>query len=195
MPTADERRRYVRVVDCLALKFKVLGENEEPGDNPSSNGAHYGQKLNALDNKLKLLLPRLSEKNATVVEILELLNMKINLLAEEVHGAKYEDESNVLRDVSLSACGIGFPAEVKAGVDDNVWIEMVLQPDMIKISTVGKVVGCEKNDDDERYPYYLRLDLDELGVDDEESLIQHVIRRESQLLREQRERREQAERN
>lgn len=194
MATADERRRYVRVIDCLALKFKVLGEGEEATDSSASNTTHYSQQLNALENKLKLLLPRLSEKNATVLEILELINMKVNLLAEEIHGAKYEEESNTLRDVSLSACGIGFPAEVKAGVDENVWVEMILQPDMIKITTVGKVVGCEKNDDDERYPYYLRLDLDDLSVDDEESLIQHVIRRESQLLREQRERREQAER-
>ena len=191
MPSGDERRRYVRVVDTLALKFKVLGDSTDIDEEISNSNSHYSQKINALENKLKILLPRISDKYGELVELISIVNSKVNLLSEEIHGAMANSDSSVLREVSISACGIAFPAEVKAGVDDNVWVDVVLQPEMVKITTIGKVVGCEKNDqEDTRFPYFIRLDLDNLSVDDEESLIQHVIRRESQMLREQRERRE-----
>jgi hypothetical protein len=92
--------------------------------------------------------------------------------------------------VSLSACGVAFPAQEKASVDDPIWLEVVLRPIHTRVVTTGRVVGCERFGDDPQFPYYLRVDLNNVSVEDQESLIQHVIRRESQLLKEQRERRE-----
>ncbi|MBL4865826.1 MAG: hypothetical protein JKY67_05575 [Pseudomonadales bacterium] len=184
----SERRRYVRVSDIVALRYRIMDEDEVV-DAEKVGSPHFGSQLLQLDNQLQVLMPRLKEWNANVGGALELLNQKILVISEQLSEAPLED-SVVAREVNLSACGVAFPTKEKVDVDDNIWLELVLRPIHLRIVTTGRVVGCEESGEDSEYPYFIRADLTGVCAEDQESLIQHVIRRESQLLKEQRQRRE-----
>lgn len=185
-----ERRRYVRVEDTVLLRYRLLTGDEEDPAEATSGEPHYRQQIQALENKLRIVLPRSRERFPDLTEALDLINMKINVLADQISEESVAGDMVVARQVSLSACGVAFPAEDKAGVDDDVWLELVLQPHMIKIECHAKVVACERNEEDERFPYLIRVEFSGLSNEDEESLIQHVIRTESHLLKQKRMQRE-----
>lgn len=193
----SERRKYVRVDDHVLMRYERLGgEHHEIGKTENSGGIHFSQKIQSLENQIKVLLPRFEEKHKEWADLFGLLNLKINLLALEVSGRQISGASGlVARPVSLSACGLAFPAEEKAGVDDELWMELILQPSMVKIDTVARVVACERSSEEGAMPFFIRAEFAELNPDDEESLIQHVIRRESQILKEKRIMREHEEKN
>jgi hypothetical protein len=165
-----------------------MGE-EEAVTTGKAKSPHFGSQLLQLDNQFQVVVQRLKDWNADVGEALDLLNQKFTVISEELSEEPLED-SIVAREVSLSACGVGFPSQEQVGVDDDIGLELVLRPIHLRIVTTGRVVGCEANDTDPNYPYFVRVDLTGVDAEDQESLIQHVIRRESQLLKEQRQRRE-----
>jgi len=187
----NERRRYVRVNDIVSLRYRLMDENEVIEERNLST-PHFGSQLLQLDNQFQVVYQRVKDLDVNVGEALDLLNQKIMVISERLSDEPLEDVA-IAHEVSLSACGVSFPSEEKAGVDDNVWIELILRPIHLRIVTTGRVVGCERSDESSQYPYALRVDFTGVSVEDEESLIQHVIRRESQLLKEQRQLREAAE--
>lgn len=187
----DERRRYVRVSDIVSLRYRLMGE-EEVITQDQLAGPHFGSQLLQLDNQFQVVYQRVKDWNANVGEALELLNQKIMVISEQL-SVEPLDDVVVAREVNLSACGVSFPAESRANVDDNIWLELVLRPIHLRIVTTGRVVGCERSGDNPEYSYYLRVDLTGVSPEDQESLIQHVVRRESQLLKEKRQRRESTE--
>ncbi|MBV1881796.1 MAG: DUF4241 domain-containing protein [Pseudomonadales bacterium] len=183
-----ERRRFVRVSDIVSLRYRKMDE-QELADEKKTVSPHFGSQLLQLDNQFQVVLQRLNDWNANVGEALELLNQKIMVLSEHLSDES-EKDTVLAREVSLSACGVGFPAEEKMNLGDHIGLELVLRPIHLRIVTTGRVVGCDPLDDGEDLPYFIRTDLVGVSAEDQESLIQHVIRRESQLLKEQRQRRE-----
>lgn len=195
MTNLSERRKYVRVDDQVLMRYERLEDgNQETAKLEKHGGVHFSQKIQSLENQIKVVLPRFEEKHKEWADLFSLLNLKINLIALELSGKQIAGDSGLLaRPVSLSACGLAFPAEEKAGVDDDLWIELILQPSMVKICTTARVIACERNSEEGDFPFFIRVEFSELNNDDEESLIQHVIRRESQILKEKRMMREKDE--
>ena len=60
---------------------------------------------------------------------------------------------------------------------------MVLLPDNKRLLTPARVIACEPQDNG----YYVRMDYVDLGAADQEYLIQHIVKRQGDLLREARE--------
>jgi hypothetical protein len=171
-----ERRHYVRINDRLLIHI-VPGE--PPADNPNAPFENQAYQFQYLDNQLNLSLIRVRAKNSDLAETLSLLNQKINI-AFQTGLRRHNDDYYAYQDVSISACGISAACDLPLATGDKVWISMLLPPFNNPINTAGVVVleedgplGSEKT---------VRIDYVDLDPEQEEALIQYVIRRQNEQL-------------
>ncbi|MFT7110598.1 MAG: hypothetical protein ACI843_002267, partial [Psychrobacter glaciei] len=100
MAEVEERRRYFRIDDEVALSFTLL-EDEKQGDAEDLNQEFHM----SLEVQIRHAMADLRSQNSKVAHVLDLINQKINLLrsAEEKDGS-----APVLIGANLSACGVAF---------------------------------------------------------------------------------------
>jgi len=90
--------------------------------------------------------------------------------------------ANKVREVNISACGIGFVCDEKVSLGTQLQIELRLFPGERVIRTKGRIVGCETLED----VYYWRVDFFGMPSSTQEALIQHIVQRQSAQLKQTR---------
>ena len=188
-----ERRRYFRIEDTVLIHLEVLTSNElaQKETELKRINLRMPKQLSDTENELQLLIAKLRIQNPQFAEAIELLNVKFNILKQLqperfVRGDGLEESA---REVSISACGIAFESQTFLEVDRMVYLDITLLPTDTHIMTLAKVVGCdavtgEKVDNS----WSLRLDYYNMPLEDEELLVQHIVRRQGRLISAQRER-------
>lgn len=172
--TQQERRRYVRIDDRLLINIRQGDSPDASVTPPFENHAYQFQYL---DNQVSMSLSRVRSKQTDLAEVLSLLNQKINI-AFQASLKQQGNEFYAYMDVSISACGISAPCDLAFSAGDKVWVSLLLPPFNSPINTAGVVVPADENNPSDQ----VRIDFVELGVDQEETLIQYVIRRQNDQL-------------
>lgn len=192
---SSERRRYFRVTDNVGLYYELLDDVEDSYVDPSV--ARRKSEAARLEQQILLKIEQLKSTHNDVVPVLELLNRKINLSLSSNYFSDtafigHSGQSYI--DVSLSACGIAFPSSQAIGVGESLKLGITLYPSNISLNISAMVVGCdeltledEHESDSDHSVHLIRADFTTLSEPDQEILVQHVVRRQSQLLKEQRE--------
>lgn len=186
-----ERRRFVRISDLMTFRYHFLGNDDietEVFSTDAVQSNNIGRSLIQINNQLDPLIYRLQDKNRELYEVVRLLNSKLNLLAESSVDTELDHPGAVTctRAVSLSACGMAFQCPVNPNVNDMAWIELVLEPSASRLVCKGQVVRCERLNSED---VLVALAFVGLHAEDQEILIQHVVRRQASILREQRRKR------
>ncbi len=189
---SGDRRRFFRIDDTLRIFYKKIPENQLQGSKvPGMNAFGDCSLATALDmmtQESQVSLHRLERSDPDVAEYLKVLNNKIDLVARAVLMQKMELSEQKTRNVNMSASGIAFDSEelIQPGV--CLEIKMLLASSMAVIITYGTVVRCEKNADmNKEYPYIVGVDYYNMPEQDRELLIKHVVKRQIQQIREEKE--------
>jgi len=185
----EERRRYFRVTDLVGLRYRYLSAGETDlavQAQPTSLKSLLSQMENAIATDLAII----KQSQPEIHNILDLFNQKINLAFG--HGLAQESDEEIEQStsacqVNLSACGIAFPVDEAVGLNQHIHVELTLYPSNSRLQLLAAVIACEALDEmHDGKSWVMRADFVNLSEVDQEMLVQHVIKRQVQLLKGQR---------
>jgi len=183
----NERRRYFRVTDMIGLRYQLLSEDQQALAAQSKPGS-LKDLLKDIDGQLMASLAIIQSSHTEVSRALDLLNQKINLALNAEQLIENEAlEHNGLVNVNLSACGLAFSAEHAADLNQYLALELTLYPNNIRLNLMAAVIGCDQyQEDDGKTRYLIRANFIDISDASQEVLVQHVIKRQAQQLKQQR---------
>jgi len=182
-----ERRRYFRIEDTVIIHYEVLSEEEAVQKEAELKQINLKipDRLRDTERELQLLIDKLRVQNPHFASAIELLNVKFNVLKQSqperfVRGHGIEES---VKEVSISACGIAFVSETHLKLGHMVFLDITLLPTDVHIMTLATVVACDTLTDEKSVnSWALRLDFHNLPPDDEEMLVQHIVKRQGRLI-------------
>ena len=185
----NERRRYFRVTDLVGLRYRFLSEGETDlavQAQPTS----LKSLLSQIEHQISTDLTVIKNSHPEIHNILDLFNQKINLAFGHGLASGEQDDleqSTSACQVNLSACGIAFPADQGAVLNQHVHLELTLYPSNTRLQLLGAVIASDSlSERIEGNAWVIRADFVNLSEVDQEMLVQHVIKRQVQVLKEQR---------
>ena len=156
----QERRRYFRVTDLVGLRYQFLSQDEQAlviQAKPSS----LKDLLKQIDNEVLANLAMIQSSQPEVYRLLDLLNQKINLALgnDKNQDADLDSTSNIC-SVNLSACGLAFPADKPASLNQYMSLELILYPNNVRLTLLAAAIACDRYEEDsERNKYIIRVDF------------------------------------
>jgi hypothetical protein len=179
----EERRRFFRINDDVAMNFTLI-DNDFIGD----VAAHDTQELNkefhvSLEMQVRQAMMAVRAENPKMAVVLDLLNQKINLLRAVDH---LSEQGPILKVTNISACGISFTWNESININQIVMLSLYLQPKHDLVRTQAHVAAVNPNMDinsNQREPYVIHLDFDNIHSAYQELLIQHIVQRQGYQLR------------
>ncbi|MBN4055153.1 PilZ domain-containing protein [bacterium AH-315-K03] len=188
----EERRRYFRIDDTLGISYRLLGAEEAKAFVRES--AHQGGNFDFIsnfDNRIQTLLGACKVQSPIAAELLDLINKKLNFVIEhmDVDTQIARHITFQSRSVNISACGMAFPNEHALETGNVLQLDILLSPSNLHIVTMATVVACHEMDHDScspMLPHYVRIDFTQINHNDQEVLIQHVVKRQSAYLKQRR---------
>ena len=184
----QERRRYFRITDQVAISYRLIddADNTETGVNMNSPSALIVQ----LESEITTGLEILRSVQPQVHQLLELYNRKINLVLslDETLSEPVSDQQKRSQQVNISACGIAFPSYEQLAPNQKILMELTLFPSNMCLKLVAVVIGCESLEEAIGEDCYIaRADFVDITNNEQEVLVQHVIKRQTLQLKERRE--------
>ncbi|TBW56236.1 PilZ domain-containing protein [Marinobacter halodurans] len=174
----EERRRYYRVDDRVALRYMRLSDGGSVAGELSDLSLR--SRLADLELMLDQALAKLAVAAPEVLEVADLLNRKLDLALEGA-GLGLDGErpaTLVTRDVSLSGSGFAFAVGETLAVGEMVLVDLLFHPERRTIRALTRVVASDGPD-----AGYLRLDIERITEADQELLMSHILRLQSARLR------------
>ncbi len=190
---AADRRRYFRIEDHILLEYRLLESSQREeiiktlrDDNPSRH--LIASSFANTSQQMQYVLHTVQEREPEIALYLQTLNEKLDLLARQLAMETTEFKDRTPRRVDISAAGLGFDAPDLMEADQLMDIRMLLFPSLDYVRALGRVVRCSGEAFEvQGWPAFrIAVDFDFVRDDDRELLVQHVIRKESSQLREER---------
>lgn len=183
----DDRRRYFRISDRMGVAYRPLNDAEP--DSGAESSAE--QRLAHCDAQIENLLEALAVSAPEIEQLGRLLNQKLDWAIAQGRdnqaGSSLGDPN--VHSVNISACGMGFRIDEPEPLGAQLDLELLMLPERQSLSTRAEVVACEPTEEEGHY--YARLEFVDMDSRDQEELIQHIVRRQSEILRRTREEGEQ----
>ena len=182
-----DRRRFFRIDDRLRLAVRRVPVADE--------GVGKGGDLRAdeflagIDRGIAAIIAAARVQAPAVGELAQLLNRKLDYVIERLGQLEVSRAGAPLaeHEVSISACGIGLQSAERYEAGETLQVELMLPPDDTRLCVPARVVRCR-----DAAPGTWRLQLDFAGMrhDEQEQLIQFIVRRQGQFLQGLREQRD-----
>ncbi len=187
---AEERRRFFRIDDTVGVSYIRLSAEEANAfaQQAKEHGSQFDYAAN-FDNRIQTLLDACRIESPIAAELIDLVNKKMNFIihqmdidAELIHKISYD-----LKQVNVSACGMAFQNNEKLERGQLLQLDITLQPSELHLIALAEVIECEKiQHASEESAYFVRLDFVEINHNDQELLIQHIVKRQSAMLKHRR---------
>lgn len=180
---SQDRRRYFRIALGLQLAVSRLGGSEQ------APGGREADAIADIDRRIRAIVETARVQAPAVAELAELLNRKLDYVIDTLRLGDAVAQHAVFRETtaSLSACGIGFSSPEPYPRGEELQLDLLLPPGSHHIRVQARVVGCDRDDIGD---HLLHLDFTAIETEDQEFLIQYILRRQGKLLQQQREARE-----
>ena len=191
----EERREFFRIDDSLLVSYSVLedGQRQRRLDEQAQGMEDrftIMTRMQAISQHLSASLHRIEQRDADVADYLKALDEKINLLGESFLAEETDLMDQPSKPVNLSAGGLALDSSESLDLGTVVEIKLLLLPSYTGIVAFGEVVGVEKEDGNPAYPHRLRINFSHIRDADRDALIRHILRRQGQMLRQERQRQE-----
>ncbi len=189
MINTEERRGFFRIDDQVNLSYRKIDEKQvtEPHHVPDNilNSCSLSTALEVVSQDSAILLRRLEKILPDVTDYLRLIDAKIDLLTQAILMQGHQFKENDTRNVNISASGMAFNCEQIFTEGDYLEIKMLLVSTMSVIVTYAKVVSCKNSKaNDSQLPYLVRVSFTNMKDEDQELLIQYVVKKQMQQIRE-----------
>jgi hypothetical protein len=182
-----ERRRYFRIEDEIVLFLRQVTPEQicldDALDSHPLDAFSLSARLDLLTQEARMPLRRIARDQPELAEYLKILERKIELIARALLEKESDMADRSANRVSLSASGLAFDAEIGFERGALLELKMLLPPALVGVIAFGKVVYCSRNPDDAARPYRVAVDFIGIKEQDRELLIRHVIRKQSNQLR------------
>lgn len=179
----QEKRRYFRINETVGLSYELLDRNNQTG---SRESVDIWDLISDQDESIERLLKDVSKESPKVAALIRAINQKLErIVSQVVMESKLTNRlANRVREVNLSACGAGFLCDENVDVGTALQLELQLFPGSKKVQTKARVVGCDEMADG----FYWRVDFFDITAAVQETLIQHIVQRQSAQLKTRRDR-------
>jgi hypothetical protein len=189
---AHERRRYYRIKDHVGLRYHVLeghGIDEAlqrcsgKRDDPIALVASLSNTGEGIKRQLKTHRRDLPN----VATLLESVSRKVDTLSKLVIAREAVIPNRATHQVSLSGSSMAFDVPQYVATGSLLEIRLVLFPDHICVFSLAAAVNCEQCQGSEaKKGFRIAVDFSDLRLDDQDHLIRHILRVQSEQLRRQR---------
>lgn len=178
----DERRRYFRIEDKIGIRYEILAQDEvAPRQAAIDRGEVEGNNnLQLAERQLQLLIDKLRVQNPEFAEAIHLLNVKFNTIKDDT--PTYRNSRSEVIQANISACGVSFDVGAELRHGEKLYLDLTLLPTDLHIHTLAEVVDCRPSGLD----WALSVDFFGLSPENEELMVQHIVKRQGRLLAEQR---------
>lgn len=185
---ASERRRYYRIEDSVQVHLTRINREElkqRLKTGPKLDGTQTILRgLGSITQEMQLALRRIDHEHPDVAQCIKALDRKVDMLARMLLADHAAFSHEPFKSVNLSASGVAMETRELWEKGSYVEAHLLLMPDFSSITTYGTVVGCVSNQD---HTFDLRIDFTYITESDQDAIIRHIIRRQSEELRLRRE--------
>ena len=189
---SEERRRYFRIDDSMGVSYRKLGSEEAKAfvQQAREHGDNFDYAAN-FDNRIESLLESCKIQSPMAAELIGLMNKKLNFVISQmdVDSDLMQKIAYTLREVNVSACGMAFANEEEMQKGQQLQLDILLHPSELHIVAMAEVVACSPlavDDAKDKLCCFIRLNLTQINSHDQELLIQHIVKRQSALLKQRR---------
>ena len=163
----DERRRFYRVDDRVALRFMRLRDNNAVSAEIAK--LSLDTRIEEVDAALMQAISALAAQSPEGGRVAELFNRKLALVLESRTASSVNRQATlVTRDINLSAGGLAFSTDEPVELGDSLLLDVLFSPESRTIRALAR---------------RLRLDFERLTDNDRELLTGHIMRLQSRQLR------------
>lgn len=190
IPGGQERRRFFRLNDRIGVRVEPLGGvtydvETEMVDTDSATPVFtdWKRQFAHWDAVLDEMGPELSHSTLGVaIKALrqQIKSLSAPLLEQDQLQQEYLDDNFDVKEVNISACGLGLYHHSGLTKGMTLSVSLSLGEGEIPVVTEATVVSVEPRCSELDY---LRLDFDSIDNDSQERLIQYLVRRQSEQLR------------
>lgn len=191
---SSERRQYFRIQDSVLIKYRVLQSDmqdsvQREAEMNRTRIENARAALFGIETDFQEMCEKLRKEQPAVVSVLQIINRKINLLervisTEVLTPSTTESTEHEPKFVNLSGGGLSVRAENPLAEHANLVIDLVLLPGHEPMRVFGEVVYCRESDEQ---GYEIGIEYNNIRHQDRERLVQHVLNRQSEQLRLERE--------
>jgi c-di-GMP-binding flagellar brake protein YcgR len=160
----DDRRRYFRLNDTLALAYRVL--------TPESEAPSLEDPLQA---QIQTCMAQLAHTQPALVELLELLDQKWTRALQLRDPVAQPLKTH---SVNISACGLAFVHQQALPVGTQLRLDIQLLPDTAPLQAQASVLACDPC----LGGYCWRLVYTCISHEASERLIQHLLKRQREQI-------------
>jgi hypothetical protein len=194
----EERREFFRIDDSILVSWRLIGAPEPTHGNAGLDGIPEQSftiitRLHGVSRHLSGALHRIEQRDPDVADYLKALDEKITLLAQNFMADEVGINGQAARPVNLSAGGLALDSRELLQVGDQVEIKLLLLPSYTGVVALGEVIRTTQDAETPDHPYRLHINFTHIRDSDRDALIGHILRRQGERLRRERELREQSE--
>lgn len=193
--TGKDRRNYFRIDDTVRMSLRRVPPDELQGrldrlEHDLAGNFTVLSSLAAITAQMTAGLRRIENRDPDLAAYLRAIDQKIEVIGRAFIAAEPEMVAEVAVPVNLSAGGMcaGVEEHFEAGTD--IEIRMLLFPSFTGLMIYGNVVECSPADVEHpsgRYQHVARIEFTHIREQDRELLIRHLLRRQSDQLRDRHE--------
>ncbi len=179
-----DRRRFFRINDNVGVHYRILEESElNQRIDSLVNPTDTITLLSDYNKKIDTLLSQVVIKDPTVGELLGVLNKKVNCVIQqlELESRITQNLVHKVQEVNISACGMALTLEEVLEAGTVMDLELMLLPGRYLMHCHGVVVAATAANEGEGF--HTRVDFTGMSSEDQELLIQHIVKRQGVLLK------------
>ena len=136
-----EKRRHIRVDDRLVLSWRDVDADDLSGDETREI------MRASVNQEIHRLITALSDTSPDVVKVLQQLNLKLDLIADQNNENQYGPSLTAL---NLSQSGIAFEWRDALPANKSIQLTLTLPPDNIRLKLNVDILECLDRDDGQR---------------------------------------------
>lgn len=189
-----DRRSYFRIDDNVRLSVRRVppGELDERLDRLEHDLAGnftVMSSLAAITSQMAMGLRRIENRDPDLAAYLRAIDQKIEVIGRAFIAEEPEMAAQQAAPANLSAGGICAGVDEMYEKGEPVEVRMLLFPSFTGLMIYGSVVDCSpaKEGEGGRFRNLARIEFTHIREQDRELLIRHLLRRQSEQLREQHE--------
>ncbi|MEQ1636779.1 MAG: PilZ domain-containing protein [Methylococcales bacterium] len=189
----EDRRRFFRIDDDINLYYTVIDaklvDDTSNFKQKALGSCSLSRALDRLTQESNTILRKIEAKEPEVADYLNVLNNKVDLIVQALMFQGIDFLEQKTRNVNLSASGLAFDNEEALKIDEYLEITMVLSSLVAVIVLHAKVVYCKQNTENllGKQSFLIGVEYVNIQEQDRETLIQYVVRRQMQQIRESKE--------
>jgi len=196
-PTASgaERRSFFRIDDTVRLSLRQVSNEEmdrrfERLEHDLAGNFTVMSSLAAITSQMTLGLRRIENRDADLAAYLRAIDQKIEVIGRAFIAQEPELSAEKALPVNLSAGGMCVRVDEPYEAGSMLEIRMLLFPSFTGLMIYGTVVHLENATEEasaEGYRHVARIEFTHIREQDRELLIRHLLRLQSNQLRDRQE--------